>query len=133
MGKGKKLNNFEKGQILALYNEGKSYIKIGIIIGRSKDVVRNYCIDSEGYGKKKSSGRPKCISPRDERRLLGLVTREKCTATQIFIKMNNVISIRSIQRTLQHFDLFLFSRIKTIPRLLKKYKKSRMISLKLIY
>lgn len=63
MGKAKKLTVFEKDRIVSLQKQGLSQRAIAAKVGRSKTVIRNYLTDTEGYGSKKSSGRPTKIAP----------------------------------------------------------------------
>ncbi|RWS16678.1 hypothetical protein B4U80_15057, partial [Leptotrombidium deliense] len=59
MGSGKQLTELEIGKIIAFRDQGLSYRKIADRIGRSKTVVEHVCKDPEGYGKRKSPGRPR--------------------------------------------------------------------------
>lgn len=69
MGRGKKLTDLEKGQILAHHSQGKSLRWIGREIHRSFKVVSNYLNNPDNYGLKKSTGRPRKLSERAERRI----------------------------------------------------------------
>ena len=61
MAKAKKLSLLERGRIVELHKQGLSQRAIAAEVGRSKTV--NFLKDPEHYGTKKSSGRPKKITP----------------------------------------------------------------------
>uniref|UniRef100_A0A096MF74 Transposase IS30-like HTH domain-containing protein n=1 Tax=Poecilia formosa TaxID=48698 RepID=A0A096MF74_POEFO len=69
MAKAKELTDFERGRIVELYKQGLSQRAIAAEVGRSKTVILHFLNDPEGYGTKKSSGRPKQISPALRRRI----------------------------------------------------------------
>ena len=69
--KGKKLTKYEKGQIIALNNEGLSHREIAKKIGRSRAPVDNFMKDPNKHNSKNPGGRPKVLSPKDKRMILG--------------------------------------------------------------
>ena len=76
MAKAKKLSLVERGRIVELHKQGLSQRAIAAKVGRSKTVILNFFRDPEGYGTKKSSGRPKKISPALSRRILLAVLQD---------------------------------------------------------
>lgn len=85
MGRRKRLSEYEKGQIDALFKEKKSIRGIAKQLKRSDHVVRNYLKNPAQYGKKNNGGRPKKLSARDERQIVNTAS-------------NSMISVRTIQR-----------------------------------
>ncbi|XP_054642105.1 zinc finger and SCAN domain-containing protein 2-like [Dunckerocampus dactyliophorus] len=69
MAKAKKLSLFERSRIVELHKQGLSQRAIAAEVGRSKTVIQNFLKDPEHYGTKKSSGRPKKITPALSRRI----------------------------------------------------------------
>ena len=69
MAKAKKLSLVERGRIVELHKQGLSQRAIAAKVGRSKTVILNFLKDPEGYGTKKSNGKPKKISPALSRRI----------------------------------------------------------------
>uniref|UniRef100_A0A096M4P4 Transposase IS30-like HTH domain-containing protein n=1 Tax=Poecilia formosa TaxID=48698 RepID=A0A096M4P4_POEFO len=67
MAKAKKLTDFERGRIVELHKQGLSQRAIAAEVG--KTFILHFLNDREGYGSKKSSGRPKDISPALSRRI----------------------------------------------------------------
>ena len=83
MPKGKKLSEFEKGQISALYDQNFTLRHIADQLGRSDKVVRNYLNDPDAYGTNKSSGRPFIVSPREKRRIVSAASNSTISSAQI--------------------------------------------------
>ena len=73
MAKAKRLSLFERGRIVELHKQGLSQRAIAAKVGRSKTVILHFLKDPESYGTKKSSGRPKKISPALSRRIRRVV------------------------------------------------------------
>lgn len=69
MAKAKKLSLLERGRIVELHKQGLSQRAIAAEVGRSKTVILHFLKDPEHYGTKKSSGRPKKITPALSRRI----------------------------------------------------------------
>lgn len=76
MGLGRRLTDYERGQIDALKAQGKSNREIARNIHRSPKVINNYLGDRQGYGQLKSTGRPRVLTARDERAILRNVPTE---------------------------------------------------------
>ena len=70
MPSGKILNDFEKGQIQAMFDENVAKREIARRIGRSEKVVRNFLAKKEEYGKKNKGGRKNKLSNRTKSRIL---------------------------------------------------------------
>ena len=66
MGRGNKLNEVEKKQILELKQQQSSVVKISKVITRSRKMIYNFLRNVEDYGKKKSTGRPSSLSDHDK-------------------------------------------------------------------
>ncbi|KAL6481024.1 hypothetical protein MHYP_G00091040 [Metynnis hypsauchen] len=69
MVKATKLTDFERGRFVELHKQGLLQRAIAAEVGRSKTVILHFLKDPEGYGTKKSSGRPKKMSPALSRRI----------------------------------------------------------------
>jgi Transposase and inactivated derivatives len=70
MGGKQALSGVEIGQILAYKKEGLSSREIARRIDRSPFVVNNFLKLGNTYGPKKSYGRPRKITPRQERKVI---------------------------------------------------------------
>ena len=102
MGKATRLTDIERGKILKLRGQNFSQRAIAYEIGRSKTVVANFLKDPDIYGSKKSTGRPKKISPALSRRILREVRRNSSqSSNQIKERTNAECSSRTIRRYLR--------------------------------
>ena len=77
MPQGSKLSDFEHGRICELHKQGLSQRVIAAEIHGSKTAIFDFLNDPEGYGKVKSTCRPKKISPILSRRIKGVVSQDR--------------------------------------------------------
>lgn len=126
MAKAKKLSLFERGRVVELHKQGLSQRAIAAEVGRSKTVIWNFLNDPEGYGTKKSSGRPKKISPALSRRIQLAVRQDTGrSSTQIKALTGADCSPITIRR---HLRLKGFKNKKRLqrPRLLERHRTARL-------
>lgn len=126
MPRGKLLTEHEKGQIVAFRKTGLGLRVIAREIGRSHKVVKNFCDDMENYGTRKSSGRPKKLTKRDERRILNEASNSTKTLRQIAASIPTDVSKQTIWRTIKASDTIVRSKLLTTPRLLARHKAQRL-------
>ena len=72
-----KLSEFEGRRICELHKQSLSQREIAAEIHHSKIVLFNFLNDPEGYGKAKSTGKPKKISPSLSRRIKRVVSQDR--------------------------------------------------------
>ncbi|DAZ94048.1 TPA: hypothetical protein N0F65_010087 [Lagenidium giganteum] len=72
MPSGTELPEREKGMILGLKAAGKTNVAIAKELNRSEKAVRNFFKDPEGLNRRPQTGRPKSLSPRDQRSIFRL-------------------------------------------------------------
>lgn len=101
MGRGKKLTEYERGQIIALKNEGLSNREVAKRIKRSANVVDNFVKNKENYGIKKSPGRPRALSKREERAILRAASNSTHSAAAIAKEAGVQTNVRNVQRLLK--------------------------------
>uniref|UniRef100_A0A3P9PWG7 Tc1-like transposase DDE domain-containing protein n=1 Tax=Poecilia reticulata TaxID=8081 RepID=A0A3P9PWG7_POERE len=105
---------------------GLSQRVVAAEVGRSKTVILHFLNDPEGYGTKKSSGRPKTISPALSRRIRLAVRQETGrSSTQIKAITGADCSPISIRRHLQEKGFRNKKRLQR-PRLLQCHKIARL-------
>ena len=102
MPKEKYLQNYEKGQIDAYYEEGKRIREIARKMKRSHNVVRNYLEWKKEYGTKMKGGPKEKLSQRDLRKLSRLVSNKKLSAKLIIPQMSKKVSQSTVYRKM-HF------------------------------
>src|SRR2546430_6726772 len=101
MGRGTKLSEYQRGQIKAYRDAGKSIRDIAIAIGKSKTVVANFLADPKNYGKKKPTGRPPKLSDRDKSAILRVATKDGSPAAHILRGLQLNVTPRTVQRVLK--------------------------------
>ena len=80
---GKRLSEFEKGQILAFNSEGKSYRWIAREIGRDCHIISKFVQDPNNYGIKKRGGSKSKLSNRDQRRILQTASNSQISCSRL--------------------------------------------------
>uniref|UniRef100_A0A3P8S9U1 Transposase IS30-like HTH domain-containing protein n=1 Tax=Amphiprion percula TaxID=161767 RepID=A0A3P8S9U1_AMPPE len=124
MAKAKKLSLLERGRIVELHKQGLSQHAIAAEVGRSKTVILNFLKDPEHYGTKKSSGRPKKMTPALSRRIR-LAVHQETGWTQIKALTGADCSAITIRRHLREKGFKNKKRIQR-PRLLQRHKTARL-------
>lgn len=101
MGRGKKLTEYECGQIDSFSELGFSGNQIASKINKSRRVVQNHIRDKENYGKNKPKGRELCYTERDKRRISSLASEENKSVRKISALLNGRVSNNRPQCSLQ--------------------------------
>lgn len=126
MAKAKRLSLVERGRIVELHKQGLSQRAIAAKVGRSKTVILHFLKDPESYGTKKSSGRPKKISPALSRRIRRVVREDTGrSSTQIKALTDADCSPITIRRHLREKGFKNKKRLQR-PRLLPRHKLARL-------
>lgn len=126
MPKGKRLSEYEKGKIDGLKEEGWSNRKIAKEIERSRCVIDNYINLRENYGQKKSSGRNKKLTRRDERAIVRLAIKKKFGSRRILSSLDVNCSRSTIYNTLKNNKNLKFAKMKRKPPLNQVHKDARL-------
>src|SRR5689334_9785518 len=100
MPRGKSLNDFKKGQILAKHTQGLSNRQIGRDLNRSEGVARSFVNDPSVYGSKTRRGRDPLLSPREKRMILREATNNVTTFTKIKADLKLLVSPETIRRVI---------------------------------
>ena len=121
MPRGKKLSKQEQGQILALKKTGLSNREIGRQIG-SREPINNFLTNPEKHNAVHAGGKPKVLSPRDERLILREVKKNRKTSLkQIKSKTNVSASVSTIKRLFQKRNISR-KKLKGQPKLSNDHK-----------
>ena len=126
MPKGKRLSEYEKGKIDGLKEEGWSNRKIAEEIGRSRCVIDNYINLRENYGQKKSSGRKRKLTRRDERAVVRLAIKKKFGSRRILASLDVNCSRTTNYNTLKNNKNLKFAKMKRKPPLKQVHKDARL-------
>ena len=126
MGRAVPLSESEKSLILHLQGERKSVSEISKTLKRSRKVIINFLADPDAYGKRKSTGRPRAISKRQERHLLRLVSNSTRTAAEIAREAGISASARTVRRVIQAAPHLKRKKLKKCPPLTNDHKERRL-------
>lgn len=86
MGRGKPLTAYEKGCIDGMASSGLSNRQIAAAIHRSANVVNSYIKDRDGYGRRKSTGRPPILSTRNKRAIRREIHNAPASVKQVMTR-----------------------------------------------
>lgn len=126
MPKGIKLSEFEKGQVIALDKEGFSHRDIAKKLGRSRAPIDNFLKDPTKYNSKNAGGRPKVLSPRDKRLILGHLRKNRRESIPSIIAKTSIKASNSTIRRLLQANNITRKKMKGHPRLLPQHKVARL-------
>ena len=125
MGHGKKLTQYERGQIDSFLDLGISINQIALKIGRSRCVVQNYIHDRENYGAKKHKGRRLSYSERD-RRIFALTSNENRSVKKITSLLDGKISKSTVRAILSTPNHLKYIKRKSKPPLSNQHREARL-------
>ena len=126
MPKASKLTEVERARILDFHKQGLLQRAIAAKVNRSKTVICNFLKDTENYGKAKSTGRPRKISPALSRRIIRAVRKDRgLSSRQIKCITGADCSRLTIRRHLRQKGMVNKKR-KHIPWLLPRHKVDRL-------
>jgi transposase len=126
MMKGKQLADYEKGQIDAYRANGDGYGTIAKAVGRSKGAVQNYVTKRRGYGKKKSSGRPKKLSKRDERAIGRAASNSNKSTTDIKRELNLDVCRETVRLAIKRNLNIVRAKMMKAPKMNAGHKAARL-------
>jgi len=126
MGRGKQLNEFEKGQITALNKSGENISRISSRIGRSRHVIAEYLQNPVKYGTKKNPGRPQKLSPREKRRILNIASNSSKSCKQIAAACDVNVTRQTVWNVLNGSPHLKSARLKPCPMLKPCHIKARL-------
>lgn len=126
MAAGKKLSDFEKGQITCFLRNNFNLSEIARLLKRSRRVISNYAKSPETYGTKRSSGRPCSLSPREKRKVWKIASNSDASLSTIRALANLSVSKATILRTIHDCTHLVRRKMNTAPCLKKEHKEKRM-------
>lgn len=126
MGRGKQLSAFEQGQIDGLRTAGKGFREIGRTIGRSEHVVRNFLKNPALYSTHNQHGRPKSVTPRDERRIGRAFSNSQMSLRRAKSQLGLQASKSSIHRALKRNPNIKYTKMQPVPKLTARHKGLRI-------
>lgn len=121
MGRGKALNEQEKGLILGFSESDKTIREIATRLKCSKNVISNFLRAPAAYGTKKATGRPKKLYPTDKRRLLRAASNATKGSNTLRKELDLSVAARSIRRVLHNDPKFMFEKMISAPMMLPRH------------
>lgn len=126
MGRKPPLSDVEKGKVLEYKDQGLSSREIARRIERSPWVVNNFLKHGHDYGKKKSPGRPRKLSSRQERTIIRQLSAGGTSLGKLAKEPNINVHKSTLSRMVQRSRLLSYRRKKKQPRLTEYHKKRRV-------
>ncbi|DAZ92428.1 TPA: hypothetical protein N0F65_000212, partial [Lagenidium giganteum] len=99
---------------------------IAKLVGRSPTAVRNYIRDNDGYGTRKSGGRPPKVTPTAVRRLVRAASQTGQSSTKLQRDLELPIKTRRVRQILSGSKPLKYQTRKGQPRLSKEHCKKRI-------
>jgi len=126
MPRGITLTEFEKGQILAFRDCGKSGNYISKELGRSRCLIQNFLKNPTKYGEKKRTGGPRLLSQREERAIIRYSSNSLLSCKEIKNICNVNVSPSTILRTIKRSPNIVRSKLLKAPCLKTVHNVARL-------
>jgi hypothetical protein len=126
MGRNKRLNEFEKGQINAYHMQGLSNRKIGKLINRCDYVIRKYLKNPDNYGNNYSGRRPQAMDSRTKRQVFRDFANTGESINKIRARNQVKASKTTVWRQLKDNRNFEYRKRKVRPRLTPVHIECRL-------
>ncbi|KAF0748124.1 hypothetical protein AaE_007457 [Aphanomyces astaci] len=126
MGRGKQLNEFQKGQIVVWKQHQQTVQFMAQSLGVSRTAISNYLKDPENYGKRFKGGRPSKLSVNDVRQIFRTASKTGATATTIVRDLNLAVSPRWVRHMLKDNTCFEYVKRNATPLLTKAHMEARL-------
>lgn len=124
MGHGKRLSDYEKGQIDARLANGDSYSKIGKALNRSKAAISAYVNDKTGQTK--STGRPRKLNKKQEDQIVKKASNSFKSLSKIKRRLKLKVSRVTVWRTIKRSKFIVRRKLKKAPKLTNDHKLRRL-------
>lgn len=126
MGRGKRLDDFEKGGIVALRAQGLSNRAIAKAVSRSSNVVNNFLRDPVAYSSSKPAGPAPQLTEHDVRRLRRTAAKGEESSKEIVASLGLPVSDRRVRQVLNATPHLTFTKRKHTPKLEKHHVAARL-------
>ena len=126
MPRGPTPSSFEKGQIMALHQEGLPIRIISQRLKMGKNVIHKYLSSPDTYGTKKSPGMPSKLTKRDKSWLILAASKGEQSAKQIKEIQNIEFLTRRVQQIFSSTPYLQYKKRKPRPALTKTHVDTRL-------
>lgn len=120
-------SDVEKGQILALREEGYTYRSIANRIHRSKTLVGKFLMNPDGYGTAKRSGRPSKFSGADRRRIQRNFSNASTTIRSFVDNSGLEVSRETVRRVINESEHIVRQRMAPAPSMKPVHIERRLV------
>ena len=121
-----RLTEFEKGTIMALFNEGRSQREIALSLNRSRCAVQSFIKNRNRLKQAEKRGTASKLSSTQRRALV----REACKGDMYASELKNVlnlpVTVRCVQKLLKESLLLAYKTMITAPYLLERDRLGRL-------
>ncbi len=125
MGSGKRLTDYEKGQIDAFRSKGDGYRKIGKALKRSVGAISNYV--NGKTGQTKSSGRPKKLTMQQEVRIIEMASNSTKSLSTIKKQLKLNVDKKTIWNVLKRSKFIVRRKMRKAPNMTDNHKVRRLL------
>nr|CCA18274.1 Transposable element Tc3 transposase putative [Albugo laibachii Nc14] len=125
-GRGKRLYDFVKGEIMALHAQGTSNRAIAKAISRSRNVMSNFLRDPVTYTASKPAGRVPMITHQDVRRIIRTAEKGEESSKNLVVSLGLPVSDRRDRQKLNASPDFIFTKRKHTPKLEKHHVPAQL-------
>lgn len=127
MPKGIPLNNFQKGQAIAFRKQGKSIREISKLLNISKTAISNYLRNPSQHGIKKKTGRPKILTPRDERNIIRELKKKGSTISKVQMQAGLThVSRQTVYNYIKRSQVFIYKKRQHHPKWTEMHVANRL-------
>ncbi|OXA54337.1 Transposable element Tc3 transposase [Folsomia candida] len=124
---GKPLSDYQLGQIDLLHEQGASQSRISQFLGCSQSAISNYLNSKTHQGLETTSyGRPKILTPRDERQISKLAATGQYSIREIQRELPFTVSKDTVHRSLTNNTDLEWRKKLTQPPLTQRHKGARL-------
>jgi transposase len=124
MGSGKRLTEYEKGQIDVRRDNGQGYKKIAKALNRSSSAVAKYL--NGKTGQTKSTGRPKKLSERQERQIIKKASNSFKSLSKIKNELKLNVGKTTVWNTIKKSNVIVRRKLMKAPALTDDHKIRRL-------
>lgn len=127
MPRGIPLSNFQKGQALAYKETGKGVREIARMLKVGRNAISSFLRNPETHGKKKKTGRPKKLSPRDQRNICRQLKKKGASISKVHRQTGLThVCRQTIYNYVKQSKAFEFKKRKHHPKWTNKHIVNRL-------
>ncbi|EYC36730.1 hypothetical protein Y032_0862g2739 [Ancylostoma ceylanicum] len=120
--RGSELSEDEQAQIRALHEEGVSNRGTAEQLCRAPSTIDNFVRDPDSYGQRQRSGRPKKLSPQEERLVGRLVSNSMISINGVRASLSTPVSRMTVWKAIKRNGNIVRCRLRPAPRLTQSHK-----------